>query len=230
MYSKAIFLIKLLLAIFSVSLGSLLSHQSADCSTVQCPRPLCANPTFRPGECCPSCEESNCKFQGCVNFNVSVDGRTTKWAPQPCLICQCDEEKNQPLCAAIGCGPTPTEAECLGYPVVRKPNSCCAECDFGVPDDTCEVVPRVSLGGVRDEIQITATRGRQSCSNLIIQSTCDKAVFRSGDKKFRCEPVEGKKMTSFDQNCPISKATYTDVTRCRTIEDSTLFAGCDLVV
>ena len=219
----------LLVAIFDAALcGSVIFQR--DCSTMQCSRPLCANPTFRPGECCPTCDDSNCKFQGCVNFNVSIDGRT-KWAPQPCLICQCDVEQNQPLCAVIDCGPSPTEAECLGYPVVTKPNRCCAECDFGVPDDTCQVVPQVSLpGGVRDEIQITATRGHQSCSNLITPSTCDKATFRSGDKKFRCEPVEGKKTVSFDQNCPISKATYTDVTRCRIVEDSTLFVGCDLVV
>ena len=131
----------------------------------------------------------------------------------------------------IDCGPTPTEAECLGYPVVKKPNRCCTECNFGVPDDTCEVVPQVSLpGGGRDEIQITASRGRQSCSNLITPSTCDKAAFHSGNKKFHCEPVEGKKTASFDQNCPISKAMYTDVTRCGIVEDSTLFVGCDLVV
>ena len=73
---------------------------------------------------------------------------------------------------------------------------------------------KVSLGGVRDEIQITATHGHQSCNNLIIPSTCDKAGSCSGGKRFRCEPVEGKKMTSFDQNYPISRATYTDVTRC----------------
>ena len=223
-------LLTLVVAIFNVAFGSVLSQIKSDCSTVLCSRPLCANPTLKPGECCPTCEDSNCKFKGCVNFNVSLDGRT-QWAPQPCLICHCDIEQNQPLCAMIDCGPTPTEAECLGYPVVRKPNRCCAECDFGVTDDTCQVVPQVSLsGGIRDEIQVTATRGRQSCSNLIIPHTCDKVAFRSGDKKFRCEPVEGKKMTNFDQSCPISKATYTDVTKCRIVEDSTLFVGCDLVV
>ena len=35
---------------------------------------------------------------------------------------------------------------------------------------------------IRDNIQITVTRGLQSCSNLIIQNTCDKAAFRLGDK------------------------------------------------
>ena len=225
MYTRTV-LLTLLVAIFNTSVLS-----QRDCSVVLCPRPLCTNPTLKSGECCPTCEDSNCKFKGCVNFNVSVDSRT-QWAPQPCLICQCDVEQNQPLCAAIDCGPPPTEAECLGYPVVTKPNKCCAECDFGVPDDTCQLVPQVSLrAGGTQEIQITATRGRQSCSSLVISQTCDKAAFRSaGGKRFRCEPVEGKKMVTFDPSCPISRATYTDVTRCRTVEDSTLFVGCDLVV
>ena len=227
MYTKAVFLGLMVTIVATSALPQL------DCSAVQllqCPRPLCANPTLRPGECCPTCEDSNCKFEGCVNFNVSVDGQT-RWAPDPCRICRCDIERNQPICAVIDCGPTPTQAECLGYPVVTKPNRCCAECDFGVPDDECHLVPRVSLGGTRtQEIQITATQGRQSCDGLITPNTCDKSAFRSGDKRFRCDPVEGDSMIIFDQTCPISKATYNDVISCKTVEDSTLFVGCDLVV
>ena len=198
-----------------------------DCSQTQCSEPLCANPQLKPGECCSSCEDSNCIFEGCVNFNVN--GRT-KWAPDPCRICQCDEERNEALCAVIDCGPTPTEADCLGFPVVTKPNTCCPQCDFGVPDNTCQPVPQVSLGGGRShEIQITASQGFQSCSTLITPQTCDKFAFRSGSKKFRCDPVEGQRTVAFD-NCPINSANYTDVTSCEIIEDSTLIVGCDLVV
>ena len=129
----------LLVTVFNIAFGLVLCQ--SDCSTVQCPRPLCANPVLKPGECCLTCEDSNsyCKFHSCVNFNVSVDG-CTMWAPQPCLIYQCDVEQNQPVCAMIDCVPTPTEAECLGYPIVRKLNRCWAECDFGILDDTCQIV------------------------------------------------------------------------------------------
>ena len=93
-------------------------------------------------------------------------------------------------------------------------------------------IPR---GCYRDEIRITATRGRQSCGIKFWSSPVRVLglVFVWVARSFTAcvsEPVEGRKMTSFDQNCPISRVMYSDVTRCRIVEDSTLFIGCDLVV
>ena len=214
MYTKAV-LLSLMVTIMGTS-----ACPQQDCSMVPCPRPLCANPTLRPGECCPTCENSNCKFEGCVNFNV---GGQTQWAPDPCSICHCDMETNRAICGAIGCVASTQEA-CRGYPVVTKPNKCCAECDFGVPDDTCQLVP------LSQDIQIVATQGRVACGDSIIPNRCDKSKLRSGDKKFRCEPVEGSNVATVAQPCLINQVTYTDVVSCRIVEDDTLFVGCDLVV
>ncbi len=65
----------------------LIGPRPVDCSIVLCARPLCANPATPPGQCCPSCEDSNCKFEGCVNFDEEFGPR---WQPNPCKICQCN--------------------------------------------------------------------------------------------------------------------------------------------
>lgn len=194
-----------------------------DCSTVLCPRPLCANPTLKPGQCCPSCDDSNCKFKGCVSFLPNGDAR---WAPTPCSLCRCNKELNQQFCATFDCF-FPSKEDCFGHPVITKPNECCPTCDFGVPDNKCKVVPQ--LFG-RQNITVSATPGAKSCSKAIVKSTCDKFVFRSGGEKFRCDPVEGRRLLRFGKRCPLNKATYTDVTRCKVVRDDSVVAGCDLTV
>ena len=194
-----------------------------DCSAVLCPRPLCANPKVKPGDCCPTCEDSNCKFEGCVNF-FSNGG--VRWSPSPCFICQCNEELNQKICAIIDCF-FPTQEDCFGYPIITKPNECCPRCDFGVPDDTCRVVPQI-FG--EQNITVTTTPGSKSCSKRIIRRTCDKLGFRSQGRKFRCDQVEGSRALRFDKNCPLNIATYTDVIRCNIIQDDSVNVGCDLIV
>ena len=198
-------------------------HICPDCSAVTCPRPLCANPKHKPGDCCLTCEDSKCKFEGCVNF--LTDGQV-QWAPNPCSICRCNEAQNQKFCGVFDCF-FPTEEDCFGYPVVTKPNECCPKCDFGVPDGTCAVVPRIY--GEQD-ILVSAKPGSSSCSKTIIKRTCDKIGFRFEGKKYRCDEVEGRKAVRFDQNCPLSLGVYNDVISCRAVQDDDLVVGCDLVV
>ncbi len=197
--------------------------QCPDCSAVLCPRPLCANPTLPPGECCPTCDDSNCKFKGCVNFQSNGEAQ---WSPSPCFICVCNKELNQQFCAIIDCVFL-TKKDCFGYPVVTRPNECCPRCDFGVPDDTCKLVPQV-FG--RQNITVSATPGTRACSKTVVKRTCDKLAFRSKGKKFRCDPVEGKRVINFEKRCPLCKATYTDVTRCKIVQDDDVITGCDLFI
>ena len=101
---------------------------------------------------------------------------------------------------------------------------CCPECDYGVPDDACWPVRKGDI-----EIMATATTQDQGCATSVIQYDCDKYQFRSGDKKFRCVPIEGERTVNFE-NCPINSATYTDVVGCQIIQDPSLLVGCDVVV
>ena len=194
-----------------------------DCSLVLCAKPLCANPVTPKGECCPSCENSNCKFEGCVNY---LPGGGVQWAPSPCTFCRCDVESNQQFCAIIDCFPL-TEKDCFGYPVITRPNECCPSCDFGVPENRCRLVPQI-FG--RENITVSSDRGR-TCSEEVIKKGCDKFGFRSSSgKRFRCTPKEGKRLLRFDENCPLCRATYTDNVRCRPVRDDSIIVGCDFVV
>ena len=105
-------------------------------------------------------------------------------------------------------------------------NECCPRCDFGVPDDTCKLVPEV-FG--RQNITVSAKPGTRSCSKTVVKRTCDKFAFRSRGKKFRCDPVEGKRVINFEKRCPLCKATYTDVTRCKIVQDNDVITGCGLI-
>ena len=192
-----------------------------DCSDVPCPKPLCANPKLKPGECCSSCEDSNCKFKGCVNF---LPNNGVQWAPNPCSVCQCTN--NQPICAAIDCF-SPTEEDCFGYPVVTRPNDCCPRCDYGVANNTCGVV--LQLFG-KQNMTVSATPGAHSCNKEIVKHTCDKFSFRSGGEKFRCDPVVGRRVLRFNRGCPLYRATYSDITKCKAVKDDAVIAGCDLTV
>lgn len=209
-----------------LSLASLpLTHAlgKVDCSAVLCPRPLCANPETPPGECCPVCDNSNCKFKGCVNF---LPGGGVQWAETPCIICQCDIKNNQPICAIIDCFFL-TKELCFGRPVITRPNECCPTCDFGTPDIGCSLVPQV-FG--RENITVTSSPSDRSCTEQVVKKGCDKFGFRFRNKRFRCEPKQGKRLVRFDKNCPLCLGTYTDNVRCKAVRDDNLIVGCDLVV
>ncbi len=195
-----------------------------DCSAVLCARPLCANPVTPPGQCCPNCDDSNCKFEGCVNFN---DQNRPRWQPDPCTTCQCDNENNQQFCAAVACRFL-TEEDCFGYPVVTKPDQCCPSCDFGTPDTGCHVVPRLFS---QTNITVTQSQGSlPSCSTKVRKSTCDKIGFESRGKKFRCDEASGIRVVRFGKKCPVVWGVRHDVVRCKAVADDTVPIGCDLRV
>lgn len=191
------------------------------CRQVRCRRPLCANPVTPPGECCPSCENSGCKFEGCVNFRS--DGRA-QWQPDPCSFCFCSN--NRTVCAVVACRFL-TEDDCFGFPVTTKPDQCCPFCDFGIPEDKCAVVP---LPFSQRNITVTDSRSSASCSKEVVEHECDKQGFRANGLKFRCVPREGKRLLRFKNTCPLCGGLYTDVVICRARRDDDITVGCDLVV
>ena len=193
-----------------------------DCSRVRCRRPLCANPVTPPGECCPSCENSGCKFEGCVNFRSNGE---PLWQPSPCFQCSCSD--NETICAIIDCFALSKE-DCFGRPVITRPWECCPSCDFGTPDDRCSAVPiPKSFGGLSN---ITVSNGFRSCSREVILHTCTPRAFRSRGKKFRCEPRESKRPVKFEKGCPLCVGFYQDVVRCKAVRDDDEIVGCDLFV
>ena len=146
------------------------------CANVICPRPLCADPVTPPGSCCPSCAQSKCRLEGCVQLRPQL-----RWLPEPCKICFCINGRTQ--CGAIGCLPLFPES-CFGYPIIpvgSTPSVCCPRCDFGVPETSCKAVPFQTK-------PFTISHGTSTCSGEILQQKCDKAGFRRGGKLFRCEP------------------------------------------
>lgn len=199
------------------------SGKKVDCSAVLCPHPLCANPVTPKGQCCPSCENSNCKFKGCVNF--LPDGGV-QWAENPCFVCRCDIENNFPRCFIIDCF-FPSKKDCFGRPVIRRPNECCPTCDFGTPKLGCSLVPRI-FG--RENITVSSSATTRKCTKQVIKRGCDKIGFQLGKKTFRCQPVQGKRLVRFDKFCPLCLGAYTDNVRCKAVRDDKLILGCDLVV
>ena len=195
-----------------------------DCSRVRCRRPLCANPVTPPGQCCPSCENSGCKFEGCVNF--LSDGEP-QWQPNPCVFCSCTD--NRTICAAIVCRQLRKE-DCFGFPVVTKQGECCPSCNFSTPDRRCVTVPRVFS---QKNITVTETDrfgATRSCTRQVVERTCDKIGFRARGRKFRCAPRRGKRRVRFRNSCPLCSGFFTDVVRCRAVRDDSIVVGCDLVV
>lgn len=202
----------------------IVAAQAIDCSLVRCARPLCANPETPPGACCPSCANSNCTFEGCVNFFKEGP----RWRPNPCKFCQCDVKNNQQICAVASCRPL-TEEDCFGYPVVQDPDQCCPTCDFGKPDIGCHVVPQLF-----SKRKITATQSfgfKESCTTEIFKRTCDKIGFRLKGKRFGCRPRTGYRIVRFDNKyCPLAFGFTRDVVRCRAVQDDSVDVGCDLVI
>lgn len=194
-----------------------------DCSTVRCARPLCANPVTPKGQCCGSCENSNCKFKGCVNF---LPGGGVQWAENPCFVCQCDVENNRQFCFIIDCF-FPSKEDCFGRPVITRPNECCPTCDFGTPSKRCGLVPQ--LFG-RENITVSSSASGKDCTEQVVRKGCDKTGFRAGSKRFRCQPVKGKRLIRFDKNCPLCFGHYRDNVRCKAVRDDNLIVGCDLIV
>ncbi len=196
-----------------------------DCSRVLCQKPLCANPVTPPGKCCPSCDNSQCKFGGCVQFEP---GNRVQWKPDPCTTCSCFQ--NQTVCAAIGCAGPPGPDPCFGRPLTSvgfRPSVCCPRCDFGVPEQACRAVPSKRRS-------FSLNHGGGTCTGSVIERQCDKIGFRKRGRKFRCVPVRRTRSVSLKgPNCsPFTKLLYKNVIYCRAVLDNSLTnaEGCDKII
>ncbi|KAL4623850.1 cysteine-rich motor neuron 1 protein [Arapaima gigas] len=97
------------------------------CALISCPVPVCANPTMRPGQCCPSCaddpsphkpelsETSVCLAPSGEYF---VEGET--WNIDSCTQCTC--HSSRVLCETEVCPPL------LCHSPIRTQDSCCPRC------------------------------------------------------------------------------------------------------
>lgn len=87
-------------------------QRSRETQRPDCPPLLCANPTpHDPNTSCQSCNESRCKFRGCVSLGAF--GPT--WMPDNCTVCSCDVAANEEVCVSIDCPPTRSAMATLWY-------------------------------------------------------------------------------------------------------------------
>lgn len=194
----------------------------ADCTGIKCPPPLCANAITPPGQCCLSCETSNCFFEGCVVF----ERFDVHWKPNPCTRCTC--VNNEVACTTkLNCTKLTTE-DCFGHKVITKPNECCPSCDYDIPENKCEVIPsRYSTLRVGDG---------ELCAKKVMRYKCDKPGFVYKGRKYRCVPQEQVKVAKFLPSCPFLVMTYLNVTSCRAVPDERVkLSGytdekCDMII
>ncbi|XP_035279890.1 cysteine-rich motor neuron 1 protein isoform X1 [Anguilla anguilla] len=97
------------------------------CALISCPVPVCASPTIRPGQCCPSCpddptthrtelsDSSVCLAPGGAYY---VEGET--WSMDSCTQCAC--HSGRVLCETEVCPPL------LCQSPIRTQDSCCPHC------------------------------------------------------------------------------------------------------
>ncbi len=141
------------------------------CAGVKCRTPLCADPVTPPGQCCPTCANSQCKFEGCVQLLPEVS-----WRRVPCQRCRCMNGKticgqrdypfttNRPFPFNL----LPQPEDCFGNPVLpfpASPSVCCPRCDFGVPENECQVVPS-------ERRSVSLSVGSSTCSGSFVEHKC----------------------------------------------------------
>ena len=188
------------------------------CANVVCARPLCADPETPPGSCCPSCAQSECKFEGCVQLRPQL-----QWRPEPCMICRCNNGKR--MCGSMGC---PGPLECFGNPIIpalSSPSLCFPRCDFGVPEAGCKAVPFRTK-------PFTLSHSSSTCAGEIIQHQCDKIGFRKNGKLFRCKAQFASRYVPVSDCDPFMRVSHRDVKYCRPVRDETVDGadGCDFIV
>ncbi len=201
-----------------------------DCQPERCPEPLCANPITPPGECCPSCKDSLCMFEGCVMFIDGAGDQDVVWKPDKCSNCFCHD--NRTLCGIVECPdgpPYPNDvdppAPCFGFPEITKPWECCTLCDYGFSETQCNVAPPQSR-------KVTLTSLGTTCETTILEHTkCDKRGFmaKSG-RRFRCQPTIRETKVDLEQCSPFTNFRYYDVIECKGILSENLDVGCDLFI
>ena len=172
-----------------------------------CPQALCADPRYDPATGCNSCEHSQCLFSGCVRYGAF--GPT--WRPDNCTQCFC--EHHRPMNSTSSCITTqcPSEIDCYGYPTIHKPGRCCPECDYGLSDDECGLIPH------RTEL-LNLTLGYASCEDEILFHRCNTNYIIEGSDWFVCQLNMSRVMKKLSHKCRfntyISHVTYEDITTC----------------
>ena len=206
-----------------------------NCLGVVCPETLCADPLTPPGGCCPSCDDSECKFEGCVQFLGQPGSKTVQWKPEGCTTCQCDDNGHT-LCYAAFCPPVyPSSVDlCNGQSTVTLPWECCPVCDYGTPEGGCTVVED------RSETYQLGTEGVGStCSVDLTFHRCDKRGFMNDQGvRFECTPVIMPKFVELTADSEdvsgscgaITDLVYEDVVDCSPVRNDNLDVGCDFLV
>ena len=178
---------------------SLSKRQVTNCYT-RCPDPKKAwnNP-------CGTCDHSQCKYEGCVYYGAFY----VYWMPDPCTKCFCENGKKN--CYRTQCA---SELDCYGYPKVRRSGKCCEECDFGVSDSACGLIPVSS-------IRHNGTDTRGTCSKVVVHGCnkhyifIDKLDFTyTDDKWYECINQPGYSRARDSPGCGHMRGKYRDTTSC----------------
>ena len=211
-------------------------EQPDNCASANCPTPLCANPVTPEGECCPSCENSQCKFKGCVQILGSSGSEIVTWKPDGCTTCLCIKEQTK--CYTQTCTENPSLDPCIGRPTITSPTECCVTCDYGTPEDECVVVQDYN----RYTYRLSNEDSGSSCSIALTFSRCDKRGYMDDSgQRFECNPVANEFPVKLSEDSPnlisgtchalmLAELTYYDVVECVPVKSDYLNVGCDIYV
>ena len=168
------------------------------CNLDECPVPLCADPVRPDGGCCDTCDNSTCRFRGCVHFGAFGP----QWYPDPCTLCGCFD--GEEVCSEIFCD----IPECFGFPLKTDPDACCPRCDYGIADDDCAPIPVANVS-----LYAALGDGAQ-CRYDVTRHECDKRfLLRDG----RVRECIGRKRARpvVTRDCEgIRKIITEDITQC----------------
>ncbi len=140
------------------------------------------------------------RARGCITTNAFGQ---RQWYPDPCTLCDCSG------CSKIKC----PMLNCFGFPTATRPGKCCPECDFGVSEYNCSVVPAKVKS-------MYVSLGDKSCQSDVVIHDCNQrfGTDREG-KSFRCVPFEMRHTHNFGRKCRnyagIVQVRYKDVGECR---------------
>ena len=156
-----------------------ISKRQSDCQW------LCADPRdWSYDNPCGNCDHSECMFEGCVHTGA----HGSLWKPDACTTCYCRSGKKE--CFRKTCKPL----ECYGYPKVKRPRSCCEECDFGTHGGVCNLIPvgwkEISLRSFSWMSILLWWGSRHTCKK-IMRHGCEKRFAFSQGNWHVCEPEEG---------------------------------------
>lgn len=180
------------------------NNAGASSSNTLCPG--CPDPVNRTKDNpCGSCEHSQCKYEGCVTRGAFFE----YWKPSPCTICFCKGGRKKE-CIQHHC---PGYLECFGFPTITRPGKCCAECNFGVSPDDCDVVPVKYRW-----IQYLGFYKKQSAFKRLLYHGCNKDIVEVGNKLYKCQPQIGLASVASSTGCESLEGSYHDVVHCVKVE------------